>query len=332
MKKYKRLSLLEREELSRYLAMNCSYQQIAVFLQRLPSTISREISSKHSTRNSYRAILAQHQSQKLAKISRIPRKLDTNQKLQESVIKYLRLRWSPEQIAKRLKIMYPNDMAMQISHETIYAYIYVHPREHLKRQLLYHLRRKHKNRHVRNKERKKCCPIQDYISIDDRPPEVNARKIAGHWEGDLIQGSMNKSAIGTLVERKTRLTLIVKLKKKDAGTVRKAFAHKLNRLPIALKKSLTYDQGQEMAEHKMFTQDTKIQVYFAHPHSPWERGTNENTNALIRDFFPTGTDFSKISSKQLKDVENLLNDRPRKVLGFYTPREIFTKSSVALAT
>jgi IS30 family transposase len=330
MKKYQRFDLAEREELSRCLAMNYSYRQIAALLHRLPSTISRELSCRDLNRDSYRAITAQRKAQYWAKKSRKLRKLDTNKELQELVIGYLQLRWSPEQIAKRLKILYPNDMAMQISHETIYAYIYVHPRKHLKRQLLYQLRRKHKNRHVRNKERKKCCPIQDYISIDDRPPEVNARKIAGHWEGDLIQGSMNKSAIGTLVERKTRLTFIVKLKHKDASSVRQAFARKFARLPDTLKKSLTYDQGQEMAEHKIFTQDTKIQVYFAHPHSPWERGTNENTNALIRDFFPTGTDFSKISSKQLKHVENLLNDRPRKVLGFYTPREIFTKSSVAL--
>ena len=331
MKRYHRFNLSEREELSRCLAMNYSYRQIAVILQRLPSTIFREISCKHLTRNNYRAIPAQCQAQCLAKISRKIRKLDANQELQKVVVEYLQLRWSPEQIAKRLKILYPSDTAMQISHETIYAYIYVHPRKHLKRQLLYHLRRKHKHRHVKNKERKKCCPIQDFISIDDRPPEVNSRKIAGHWEGDLMQGSMNKSAIGTLVERKTRLTLIVKLKHKDAASVRQAFTHKLNRLPETLKKSLTYDQGQEMAEHKIFTQDTKIQVYFAHPHSPWERGTNENTNALIRDFFPTGTDFSKISSKQLKHVEDLLNDRPRKILGFYTPREIFTKS-VALET
>lgn len=331
MEKYQRINLCEREELSRCLSMDYSYRQIAVILQRSPSTIYREIFRKNLTRINYRAIFAQKQAQHSAQISRKPRKLDVNQKLQEIVIGYLQLRWSPEQIAKRLKILYPNDTAMQISHETIYAYIYIHPRKHLKRQLLYHLRRKHKYRYVKDKKRTKCCPIQDYISIDDRPPEVNSRKIAGHWEGDLIQGSMNKSAIGTLVERKTRLTLIVKLKNKDANSVRKAFAQKLNRLPDALKKSLTYDQGQEMAEHKIFTQDTRIQVYFAHPHSPWERGTSENTNALIRDFFQRGTDFSKISAKKLKHVEDLLNDRPRKTLGFYTPREIFTKS-VALET
>ena len=331
MEKYQRLNLFEREELSRCLAMNYSYRQTSAVLQRSPSTIYREITRRNLTRVNYRALYAQQQAQLSAQKSRKQRKLDKNLKLQNIVIEYLQLRWSPEQIAKRLKILYPNDMTMHVSHETIYAYIYVHPREHLKRQLLMHLRRKHKYRRIKNKERKKSYPIQDFVSIEDRPPEIASRTIAGHWEGDLMMGSMNKSAIGTLVERKTRMTFIVKLKAKNASTVRKAFALKLNRLPDTLKKSLTYDHGQEMAEHKQFTQDTKIQVYFAHPHSPWERGTNENTNALIRDFFPTGIDFSKISTYQIKRVENLLNDRPRKILGFYTPREVFTKT-VALET
>jgi len=267
----------------------------------------------------------------MSRKARRPRKLETNQKLREEVVKLLQLRWSPVQIAKRLRILYPDDITMQISHETIYAYIYVHPRQTLKRELMLQLRRSHKARRVKNKLLRRSSPIQDYISIDDRPPEVNARKIAGHWEGDLIKGRLNKSAIGTLVERTTRMTFIAKLKRDDACSVRKAFMRKFSRLPAALKKSLTYDQGREMAEHKIFTEKTKIQVYFAHPSSPWERGTSENTNSLIRDFFPRGTDFSKISALQLKKIENLLNDRPRKVLNFYTPREVFTKT-VALGT
>ena len=331
MKEYQRLNLNEREELSRYLAMNYSYRQIANIINRSPSTIYREVHRTGASHLSYRAIFAQKRALAAAWIPRKKRKLDTNIPLQQTVIKYLYLRWSPEQIAKRLKIMYPDDMTMRVSHETIYAYVYVHPRRHLKRQLLFYLRRKHKYRRLRDKKRKKSRPIQDFVSIDDRPTEVNSRKIAGHWEGDLIMGVLNKSAIGTLVERKTRMTFIAKLKDKDAASVRGAFARKLNRLPDALKRSLTYDQGQEMAEHKIFTQDTRVQVYFAHPHSPWERGTNENTNSLIRDFFPRGTDFSKISTRQLKKVEDMLNDRPRKTLDFYTPREVFTKT-VALET
>ena len=328
---YQRLSLSEREELSRYLAMNYSYRQIAGILGRAPSTISREICRRNLNRSNYRAIAAHNYAQRITHTSRKPRKLDVNIQLQQCVIEYLQLRWSPEQIAKRLKILYPNDMSMHVSHETIYAYIYVHPRRHLRRQLLYYLRRKHKYRRLRDKNRKKPRPIQDFISIDERPPEVNSRKIPGHWEGDLIMGAGNASAIGTLVERTSRITFLVKLKGKDAVTVRKAFTRKFSHLPEKLKRSLTYDQGQEMAEHALFTKKTKIMVYFAHPHSPWERGTNENTNALVRDFFPRGTDFSKITAIQLKKVQGLLNDRPRKVHNWYTPREVFTKS-VALET
>ena len=331
MKKYQRLSFMEREELSRCLSSNLSYRAIASILSRSPSTICREINNNCFCRSTYRAVNAQERAVKMSKMPRKPRKLDINPILLNMVIMYLQLRWSPEQIAKRLRILYPNDKNMHISHETIYAYIYIHPRNNLKRQLLKHLRRQHKYRRLKNKDRKKSRPIQDFISIDQRPPEVNSRKIAGHWEGDLIMGRMNKSAIGALVERTTRMTFITKLKNKDASYVREAYAHKLNSLPSNLKKSLTYDQGQEMAEHKLFTEDTNIQVYFAHPHAPWERGTSENTNSLIRDFFPKGTDFSKISGRKLKYVEDLLNDRPRKVLNFYTPREIFTKS-VALET
>jgi IS30 family transposase len=331
MKTYQRLNINERENLSRYLAMDYSYRQIANLLERPASTISREVHKHGFNRLSYRGQLAQQESQRLRSIPRKKRKLDKNLILQRTVVNYLELRWSPEQIAKRLKNLYPWDMDMQVSHETIYAYLYIHPRGAFKRRLIGQLRRKHINRRVKDKERKKTSPIQNFISIEERPIEANHRTIAGHWEGDLIMGALNKSAIGTLVERKTRLTLLVKLIKKDATSVREAFTHKFNSLPTHIKKSLTYDQGQEMAQHQKFTEDTQIQVYFAHPHSPWERGTSENTNMLIRDFYPKGTDFSKISESELLKVQELLNDRPRKVLGFYTPNEIFTKT-VALAT
>lgn len=326
MSNYVRITLSEREEISRYLTLNYSYRRIGAILRRSPSTISREINGRSVGRRKYRAAMAHQQAEKIAQIPRKQRILDTNPKLQHIVIRHLKNRWSPQQIAKRLRILYPEDMTMRVSHETIYAYVYVHPRQHLKRSLLQFLRRRHINRRQKNKIRQKSRPIQDFISIDDRPPEVNSRKIAGHWEGDLIMGALNKSAIGTLVERTTRMTFIVRLKAKDATSVRKAFTRKLNYLPAHLKQSLTYDQGQEMAEHKLFTEKTDIQVYFAHPHSPWERGTSENTNMLIRDFFPKGTDFSKVSNYRLKKVETLLNDRPRQVLTFYTPNEVFTKT------
>ena len=326
MKTYQRLTLIDREEISRYLVLNYSCRRIAKVLNRATSTITREIKSCQVNRAKYRAVLAYQRSRRVALRSRRQRKLDANRPLHKFVLSHLQLRWSPEQIAKRLKFLYPNNMEMHVSHETIYAYLYVHPRGMLKRRLVKQLRRKHINRRVRNKNRQKSCPIQDYISIDERPVEVQNRTIAGHWEGDLIMGSMNKSAIGTLVERKTRLTLLVKLPKKDSASVCEAFAKEFNALPAKLKKSLTYDQGQEMAQHKQFTESTQIKVYFAHPHSPWERGTSENTNMLVRDFLPKGSDFTNITKKKLKNIQGMLNGRPRKVLNWYTPHEAFTKT------
>jgi len=326
MNKYQRLSLVEREELSRYLALSYSCRQIAITLKRSTSTITREIKRCQINRLEYRAVFAHQRSRRVARRPQRHRKLDTNKLLREFVLNHLQLRWSPEQIAKRLKFLYPNDMKMHVSHETIYAFIYVHPRGMLKRRLVKQLRRKHINRRIHSKDRQKSYPIQNYISIDERPSEVQDRTIAGHWEGDLIMGSVNKSAIGTLVERKTRLTLLVKLPKKDSVSVCEAFAKEFNVLPAKLKKSLTYDQGQEMAQHKQFTERTQIKVYFAHPHSPWERGTSENTNMLVRDFLPKGTDFTKITKKKLKNIQDMLNDRPRKVLNWHTPHEAFTKT------
>src|SRR3989338_10739983 len=328
---YKRLDLTERKEISRYLVLDYSFRKIALCLNRSASTITRELKRNQTIRFNYRAVCAQYRSQWITCKPHRRRKLEVNEQLREFVFKHLRLRWSPAQIAKRLKILYPDDMCMHVSHETIYAYLYVHPRGTLKRRMIQQLRRKHKNRRVRDKDRRKTCPIQDYVSIDDRPPEVKSSTIAGHWEGDLIMGSLNKSAIGTFVERKTRLTLLVKLPQKDAQAVCEAFVGKFNTLPEKLKKSLTYDQGQEMADHKEFTRQTQVTVYFAHPHAPWERGTSENTNMLIRDFFPKGTDFSKISEKKLQEIQDMLNDRPRKVLNWFTPNEVFTKI-VALET
>jgi len=324
MNSYKRLSPAEREELALQLALGLSLRLIAKSLGRAPSTISREIKRTSVYRLTYRMLEAQSQSDVNSRTQRKKRKLESNIQLRSFVLESLNNYWTPEQIAKRLEILYPNDMTMRISHESIYSYVYVLPRSVLKREIVSCLRRKHKNRRTR-KHRAKSYPIQDYLSIEERPDEVADRIVPGHWEGDLVMGHANASAIGSLVERTTRMTFIVKLKNKDAESVRKAFAKEFEQIPNGLKKTLTYDQGQEMAHHKLFTQDTNIQVYFAHPHSPWERGTNENTNALIRQFFPKGTDFSKITKKRLKEVQDLLNDRPRKVHDFYTPHEVFSK-------
>ena len=253
------------------------------------------------------------------------RKLDNNIPLRKAVLYYLAKNWSPEQIAKRLIILYPNDMTMRISHETIYSYIYILPRKRLKLKFVSCLRRAHTYRRTINKNRKKPGSIQDYLSIEERPKEVADRIIPGHWQGDLIIGCRNASAIGTLVERTTRMTFLVKLKNQDANTIREAFGEEFRHLPKGLKRTLTYDQGKEMAQHKLFTKETKMTVYFAHPHAPWERGLNENTNALVRQYFPKGTDFTKISKNRLKAVQDELNDRPRTVLSWYTPHEKFTE-------
>ena len=323
--KYNRLTFVEREEISRQTASGYSLRNIAENLHRAPSTISREIQRATMQRDDYRATLAQRRAHRMLHKPRENRKLNTNIPLRKIIFQYLAKNWSPEQIAKRLIFLYPNDMDMRISHETIYSYVYVLPRGTLKNELAKCLRKHHKNRRQRNKNRKRTHAIQDYFSIEERPAEVADRIIPGHWEGDLLVGHGNASAIGTLVERTTRFVFLVKLKSKDAANVRTSFAKEFCHLPKGLKRTLTYDQGQEMAEHKLFSKETDITVYFAHPHSPWERGTNENTNALLRQYFPKGIDFSKVSEERLKYVQDELNDRPRKTLGFYTPHEKFSE-------
>ena len=236
MAKYTRLTFVEREEISRQLASGISIRTISNKINRSPGTISREINRCAVNRKYYRAISAQQRSNKMLHKPSANRKLDKIPRLC-NIVSYhlLQKRWTPEQVAKRLKILYPNDMIMHISHESIYSYLYVWPRTTLKKELISCLRRHHKNRRSK-KPRQKSCPIQDYLSIEERPAEVADRTIPGHWEGDLVMGHMNKSAIGTLVERTTRLTLLVKLTNKDAQTVRKAFAEKFRHLPKGLKK------------------------------------------------------------------------------------------------
>jgi len=323
--KYRRISFFEREEISRQIAIGSSLRSIAHCLNRSPSSICREIRQSGAVGlKYYRAVFAQQESSKSRHKLRKNRKLSTNARLRKFVLFHLAQNWSPEQIAKRLIMLYPDDMTMRISHETIYSYIYILPKARLRRNLISSLRREHKYRRKRNYCRGKAGAIQDYLSIEERPEEIADRIIPGHWEGDLIIGKRNASAIGTLVERTTRMVFLVKLENQDASVVRKAFAEEFRHLPKGLKKTLTYDQGVEMAQHKLFSKETEITVYFAHPNSPWERGSNENTNSLIRQYFPRGTDFSKISRNRLKEVQDELNDRPRKTLEFYTPHEKFS--------
>lgn len=214
---------------------------------------------------------------------------------------------------------------MHVSAETIYTYLYVLPKGELKKELLKSLRQGHKRRYRKDRKLRKgmgSARLEDMISIEERPPEVANRSVPGHWEGDLLIGGQTRpSALGSLVERTTRTTLLVPLKGKSAKEVRQAFAREMKKLPRQMRLTMTYDQGREMAEHKLFTRKTKIKVYFAHPQSPWERGTNENTNGLIRQFFPKGTIFRNIPRREIKRVQHLLNGRPRKVLGWKTPYE-----------
>jgi len=254
-----------------------------------------------------------------------PRILTLHPRLKSYVENHLKQNWSPEQIARRMRMEYPFDKTMRISHETIYQHLYVLPRGELKKELILCLRQKIPFRRKRliTQSHQRRGPIQEMISIVERPKEVADRSIPGHWEGDLLVGPSHRSALGTLVERKTRLVLLVPLTQKDAFSVRVAFAKEIRRLPTQLAKTLTYDQGSEMAEHKRFTLDTKMQVYFAHPHSPWERGTCENTNGLLRQYFPKGTDFTKVSLAEIRKAEKQLNTRPRKTLDWATPSEAF---------
>ena len=319
---YRRLSLMEREELSRMLAAGHSLRAIGQALSRAPSTLSRELTRQHASPVTYRAVSAHQRAHRWVHHPRQPRKLATQPRLRTAVFSLLAQRWSPEQIARGLPQRYPHEPTMRISHEAIYTYLYVLPRGTFKRELVRYLRRRHRFRRPR-KVRRSSRPIQDLISIDERPLEVADRTVPGHWEGDLLVGHANASTLGTLVERTTRFTLLVPLKAKDAATVRRAFARELRTLPAQLRRSLTYDQGPEMREHCLFTKQTKMRVYFAHPHSPWERGTNENTNGLLRQFFPKGTRFARLSRREITQVQVMLNDRPRKILNWHSPAHAF---------
>jgi len=308
------------------LAQDYSLNDIAKKLDRYTSTISREILSGSCNKYTYRAGKAQRRAARNSSQRKKGNKILNNElRLKRYVYRKLRKKWSPAQIAKELKKDYPADMAMRIAPETIYAYLFVLPRGSLKKELLACLRQNRKRRHQQSRGVKMERKLEDMLSIEERPKEAEDRIIPGHWEGDLIIGKNNRSALGTLVERTTRTTILVPVKSKRAEEVARAFAKEVKKLPQQMKLTLTYDQGREMAEHKLFTKLTGVRVYFAHPRSPWERGTNENTNGLIRQFFPKGTDFNKVSRYEVKKAQNLLNGRPRVALDFQKPYEVFSQ-------
>jgi IS30 family transposase len=318
------LSLSEREEISRGLVAGRSLRTIASDLGRAPSTISREI-RRNRGRRYYRAHKADEAAWERAKRPKTC-KLVHNRLVAREVARKLRDLWSPEQIAGWLKYTYPDDESYQVSHETIYKSLYIQARGALKKELLQHLRRKRMMRHGRGHTQKTATHgrIKDTISISERPASVDDRAVPGHWEGDLLIGS-NQSQIATLVERNTRYVILVRVKNKDSETVINALIKQARKLPRELYKSLTWDRGSEMAEHLRFSLDTNIKVYFCDPRSPWQRGSNENTNGLLRQYFPKGLDLSNIHQNRLNAVARQLNERPRKTLNFRTPAERFSE-------
>lgn len=312
------LTLEEREEISRGLAAGQSIRMIAARLGRAPSTVSREI-RRHSANGPYRAAAADARAWENARRPKRCR-LACHRRLQRVVAAKLALDWSPEQVAGWLRVRYPDQPAMHVSHETIYRSLFIQARGVLKKELLAHLRSRRLMRHSRCATTKgqPRGQIIDAMSISERPAEADDRAIPGHWEGDLLTGSKN-SHIATLVERHSRYTMLVKVKGKDTASVVQALSVQIRKLPAELRRSLTWDRGGEMAQHKQFTVATDVKVYFCDPHSPWQRGTNENTNRLLRQYFPKGTDLSGYTQVDLNRIALRLNQRPRKTLGFETP-------------
>ena len=333
---YSHLSAVEREEISRAVALGRGVQSIARQLERSASTVSRELRRNATCPTRYRATVAQWRAQRRARIARRPRKLLTDRWLRRYVWRRLQEGWSPQQIAARLRRDYPQDVEKRISHEVIYAAIYIVPRGELRRALIGCLRQHRKVRRRRYRSGLKRGDIPNPTPIAARPVEIEARLIPGHWEGDILKGRANGSAVGTLVERTTRLVLLARMPGLDSRSVVQGFARKLRSVPQPLRKSMTYDQGREMARHELLSKKLKLQVYFADPHSPWQRGTNENTNGLLRQYLPKSADLAALTQSELNVIAARLNNRPRQTLNWMTPTEAWEaqlkSSNVALGT
>ena len=334
---YRHLSMQEREHVSRGLAQGLSLREIGRRIGRAGSTICREVERNGrlefvgAAERGYMAYEAQRFSWHRGRCPRRPRKLACSKWLRRWVCERLRRYWSPQQIAARLRLKYPGQPEKWVSHQTIYYSLEVMPRGELKRELLRCLRLKTKRGPRTHKDW-----IPKAMSIHNRPPEIEPRRVPGHWEGDLLIGRASSSAaVGTLVERTTRYVSLVRIPTRDAYTVYRRFATKFVRLPAVMRKTLTYDRGSEMAEHGRLATKVGIEIYFADPHSPWQRGSNENTNGLLRQYLPKGMELAGVTQADLERIAKSLNDRPRKTLGFLTPNEAFAKllrQSVALKT
>ena len=320
-----RLSLREREEISLGLTAGESLRAIARRLSRSPSTISRELAWTGS-RSAYRAWRADAEA---VERGRRPKecKLARQPGLRREVVRGLRALWSPRQIAARLMQDYPDDTSMRVSHETIYRTLFVQSRGALRKELTSCLRsgRAQRRPHLRT-ERSGAGRLRNVVLISERPADVEDRAVPGHWEGDLLIGKEARSAIGTLVERWSRYVILFRLPNgRSAEEVRVALTRAISKLPAELRRTLTWDQGKEMADHVRFSMDTKMQVYFCDPHSPWQRGSNENTNGLLRQYFPRKMDLSQISTARLNAVARQLNGRPRQTLNWMKPSEVFSR-------
>ena len=323
-----RLSLAEREEISRGLFAGESRRAIAARLGRAPSTVAREVLGRCGA-SGYRAWWSDERARRRARRPKRA-KLARSARLRREVERLLRLRWSPQQIAAKLALDHPDDLERRVSHETIYQSLFVQGRGALRQELRHCLRSGRARRRPQGR-RSLAGQISGKVLLSERPAEVEDRAVPGHWEGDLIVGRGSKSAIGTLVERHSRFVMLLDLRKgRTAEHVRNALAKKICELPVQLRRSLTWDQGKEMAEHARFTIDTGVRVYFCDPHSPWQRGTNENTNGLLRQYFPKGTDLSLHSKAQLDRVAAELNGRPRQTLGWRTPSEAFAQAVASI--
>jgi len=312
------LTLAEREDISRGIASGWSARTVAQHLRRAPSTVSREI-ARHGGRTQYRASAADQQAWQSA-LRPKPCLLNRHAALREIVAGKLIEDWSPQQISGSLKMEYPNDESLRVSHETIYRSLFIQARGALKEELVRHLRSKRRIRRSRHASVHGHSQgrIVDAISIRERPAEVEDRAVPGHWEGDLLRGAGNSHVI-TLVERASRFCTLRKVASKDTATVVAALIEHVQQLPAALRRSLTWDRGLEMAQHKTFTMATDVEVYFCDPQSPWQRGSNENTNGLLRQYLPKTADLSRFSQNELDEIARRLNTRPRQTLGFRTP-------------
>ena len=313
-----------------------SQRAMARLLGRSPSTICRELRRNGGGSDSYAFKPAQAACEARRHAARPLAKLHPHGTLWRVVCDLLLWRWSPQQIARTLRRMHPDDPTWHVCHETIYNAIYAYPRGELKKQLIALLRQGRSGRRPRSAGQDRRGQIPEMVSIHVRPPEVQDRLMPGHWEGDLIKGAGNKSAVGVLVERSTRLVLLCKMPDATAESALAAFTAKLNQVAAPMRQTLTYDQGKEMACHRELAKATNMRVYFCDPHSPWQRGSCENTNGLLRQFLPKGTDLSRYTQRELNAIAYRLNTRPRKCLHFATPLEVYAQlrhdSPVALGT